>query len=697
MGSTRSGDYSINMNANLDMSQAQKTYREFNSTISKREIVIPLDAKLDKILPKLDKQLNNMIGRKVGDEFDRINTKVQNFKREVQSLDSEGNLKTTFENVTKVVETFKNKIGEVQERVSFWDKDNKYLTSSLQTVQNGLESINTTVKTSVGNMGKFDAKITQITEDLTDTSGKTNTVITTTTEWVDAQGRLNQEITKTDKNGNKLTATINKISDDSKKAAKLTDELAVSLGKVQQQAPKNDKTSTITYVDKDGVKTVTQLINGIKTLTTTTREYTSTQGALVKETKELNLVTGDTKVHTEVIKNKQDEIQKSKELQTQLAKEREERVRAQEAINKALVSNTTSSRYGMVTEWGDTSGKQYSALITSIREVDAAGKTTIKTIQEFTNAEGQLVQQTRVTDENLVKLAADTKTVSDGAQKSSSQVKNFGKAAEEAATQTRTLGQALSAAFVQLANYYVASLPIRAFRWAITETVTAVKDFDAAITEMGKVSNYSGTQLKKYTEDLGKLGKEVARTRTEMTEAATGWLKAGYSEEDAAKLAKYSSLLQNTADEQLSAAEATSILVSQLKAYHMEADEAIKVTDIINAVSAEQAVSSYDLSQGLTVASASMATFGNSIEETTALLTAGTTIFQGRASQVARGLNMIATRVAKNEDALAEYDVAIKDSNGELRSTYEILSDLSPKWEQMSRAEQVALGNTLAG
>ena len=58
---------------------------------------------------------------------------------------------------------------------------------------------------------------------------------------------------------------------------------------------------------------------------------------------------------------------------------------------------------------------------------------------------------------------------------------------------------------------------------------------------------------------------------------------------------------------------------------------------------------------------------------------------------------MIATRVAKNEDELAKYDVAVKDSNGELRSTYDILSDLSPKWEQMSKAEQVALGNTLAG
>lgn len=182
-----------------------------------------------------------------------------------------------------------------------------------------------------------------------------------------------------------------------------------------------------------------------------------------------------------------------------------------------------------------------------------------------------------------------------------------------------------------------------------------------------------------------------------MVEATTGWIKAGYSDEDAAQLARFSALLQNTADEQLSGAEATSILVSQLKAYNLEVEDAIKVTDIINKVSAEHAVSSGDISKGLTIASASMATFGNSIEQTTALLTAGTTIFQNKSQQVARGLQMIATRVTKSSEDLGKYGVAVKDANGELRSTYDILVDLKPKWDEMSSTEKVALGNTLAG
>ena len=270
---------------------------------------------------------------------------------------------------------------------------------------------------------------------------------------------------------------------------------------------------------------------------------------------------------------------------------------------------------------------------------DTAGKTqtVIETTREWTDASGRLNKEITTTNAQGEQLAPTITKISSATDQASNANQKLGSSASQANKQMKGLGWTLADAFKRLSNFYLASLPLRAVQTAITDTVQAVKDFDAAITEMGKVTDYSGEQLRKYTEDLAELGAEVARTQTEMTEAATGWLKAGYSEEDAALLSKYSALLQNTADEEMSAADATSVLVSQLKAYHMEAEDAIKVTDIINKVSANQAVSSYDISQGLTVASAAMSTFGNSIEKTTALLTAGTTVFQGRSSQVARG------------------------------------------------------------
>lgn len=344
------------------------------------------------------------------------------------------------------------------------------------------------------------------------------------------------------------------------------------------------------------------------------------------------------------------------------------------------------------------------AVVTEIKKFDQFGNSATTKIKEYTDAQGYAVKETQQFNavgeqvgETVKQMTRDLTKEESEVKKDTEAKKENSKATKEMSNSNKNLGQSFADIVAKVSKFYLATLPIQTMQRTISEAVETVKEFDKAITEMGKVSDYSGEKLKQYTRDLAEMGAETGRTLTEITDSTTGWLKAGYNEEDASRLAKYSALLQNTADEQLSGAEATEILVSQLKAYNMSADEAIKVTDILNAVSAQQAVSSGDIAKGLTQASASLATFGNDIYETTALLTAGTTIFQGKSSQVARGLNMIATRVAKAEGDLANYGVAIKDSNGNLRSTYDILMDLAPVWNQMSKAEQVALGNTLAG
>lgn len=347
----------------------------------------------------------------------------------------------------------------------------------------------------------------------------------------------------------------------------------------------------------------------------------------------------------------------------------------------------------------DTDGNEKN-IITRTREwVDANNKlhTSVETVEKLGNKEKQLAPITETISTNVAKLNQNLNKFNSQTNNATKNLEKLGNQGQEASKKIKPMGQSFSDIVTKVSKFYLATLPMQAFTRAVSEAKDVVLDFDKAITEMGKVSNYSGEQLKAYTRDLADMGAEVGRTMTEMTEATTGWIKAGYNEEDASRLAQYSALLQNTADEQLESSEATAILVSQLKAYHMEVEDTIKITDILNNVSAKEAVSSGDLAKGLTQASASLATYGNTIEKTTALLTAGTTIFQGKSQQVARGLNQIANRVAKNEKALKAYGVEIYDENNQLRSTYDILVDLSPQWEKMSKAEQVSLGTTLAG
>lgn len=97
------------------------------------------------------------------------------------------------------------------------------------------------------------------------------------------------------------------------------------------------------------------------------------------------------------------------------------------------------------------------------------------------------------------------------------------------------------------------------------------------------------------------------------------------------------------------------------------------------------------------VASAGLATYNNSFEEILGLVTAGSEVMVGRSAQVARGLSTIASNTAKAGDELAKYGITVYDSEGNFRSTYEILKDLSKIWGTMSDVERQALGETLSG
>lgn len=182
-----------------------------------------------------------------------------------------------------------------------------------------------------------------------------------------------------------------------------------------------------------------------------------------------------------------------------------------------------------------------------------------------------------------------------------------------------------------------------------------------------------------------------------MVEAATTFRKSGFNDQDAATLAKVAAQYQNVADTAVSAEDAASSIVSQIRAFGEDADFATHVIDAYNEVANNFSVGTGDLSKAMEIASAGMATYGNEFEQIIGLVTAGTEIMTGRSAQVARGLSTIASRIVKNQDALKAYGVQVEDTNGNLKSTYNVLAELKPTWDSMSEAERVALGDAIAG
>lgn len=197
---------------------------------------------------------------------------------------------------------------------------------------------------------------------------------------------------------------------------------------------------------------------------------------------------------------------------------------------------------------------------------------------------------------------------------------------EKQTKQLHGMAKALSAvgsAAKQMMAYTAAGFISAAAIGTIGKAVENISNLDKALTEFKKVSNISDTGLESFIAQAGELGQVVARTSTEMIEAATEFRKSNFGDVESLQLAQTAALFQNVADSEVSAGDASSFLISQMKAFNISAQDAIHIVDAVNEVSNNYAVSSTDLSMALTKTASAMAVQGNSFEQTLGLYTGG--------------------------------------------------------------------------
>lgn len=122
-----------------------------------------------------------------------------------------------------------------------------------------------------------------------------------------------------------------------------------------------------------------------------------------------------------------------------------------------------------------------------------------------------------------------------------------------------------------------------------------------------------------------------------------------------------------------------------------------------------------EIAEGMNNASSALATAGNTFEQSVALLTAANTTVQN-ISKASTGLRTITSRLrnttvdleelgeemteSKYEElvsTLTKAGVALRDMNGEYRSTYDIMKDLAAVWDNLTSMQQSALMTAIAG
>lgn len=312
-----------------------------------------------------------------------------------------------------------------------------------------------------------------------------------------------------------------------------------------------------------------------------------------------------------------------------------------------------------------------------------------------------------------LQLKVDSQKVS----KADKQLKSFNDTAKEGQKQADKWNYSWSKAFQSFTTYMSITTVFYQVIHTIKDMISEVTDLDGALVELKKVTDLEGESLQRFTKEAYAAGANVAKTGTEMVEAATSFAKAGYNEDQILQLGEVAAMYTNIADEAISSADAADFIIAQLKAFNLESDDLNKtlensyhIIDAVNEVSNNFAVSSSDIATNLGKASSVMANAGNSMEQMIGLMTAGTEVTRN-ASKVANGLKTITLRLQgmddegeKNLELMSQMEglfnklgKTVYNTDGTLKNTYDLLGELADVYPTLTAAEKAYVTETIAG
>lgn len=256
------------------------------------------------------------------------------------------------------------------------------------------------------------------------------------------------------------------------------------------------------------------------------------------------------------------------------------------------------------------------------------------------------------------------------------------------------------------------------------EGVSIVRQLDTAFTEMRKVSNESVQSLKKYQDTTFDTADAVGTTAKQIQNSTADWMRLGESMDTAAKSAKDANILLNVSEFE-GIDEATESLVSMSQAYK-DLDK-MDIIDVLNNIGNNYSISTDGLATALKDSASALVTANNDLNEAVSLTTAGNAITQDP-SKVGAGLRTISLRLVGTEEAKEELSdlgeetdgmittvsklrntiqsatsaatkdgkgFDIFDSNGNYKSTYEIMQGLADLYDEIVKKDKELGTNNL--
>lgn len=281
----------------------------------------------------------------------------------------------------------------------------------------------------------------------------------------------------------------------------------------------------------------------------------------------------------------------------------------------------------------------------------------------------------------------------------------FGARCEEAGVHVNTLADDIIGKLVDRLKYLASFFLTTAIYSGARKIYQSVLDIDTAMTELRKVTDATEAEYIQFMDGAIERANRLGSSVKEVVNSSADYARLGYTIDEASELADSAIIYKNVGDGLSGIDQATEHLISTMKAFGIEAGDAMRIVDVFNEVANNFPTSAADIGEGLQRSAASLSAAGNSLEESVAIFTASQSIAQD-ADTVGTSLKTMSMRIrstksdmeAAGEDtegmaesvsklrneikSLTNVDIMLDDET--YKSTYQILDELAQVWDKLN-------------
>ncbi|OTF89825.1 hypothetical protein A8C40_01140 [Ligilactobacillus salivarius] len=233
--------------------------------------------------------------------------------------------------------------------------------------------------------------------------------------------------------------------------------------------------------------------------------------------------------------------------------------------------------------------------------------------------------------------------------------------------------------------------------YAVASAVQGISEVDAAITRVTKVANAPQKEIEAFSKSIYKNASAVGKTAPEYADAVEQWITTGKSLKQSIGLAKDSVMGSFVGNVDVN--DMVKYMAVPLNSFRKEGLKSKDVINSMNQVSNKNAIEMEDLGQAYSKASSVVASTGTTFSQLTGMITGAQTATRAGGDVVGRSIKAISLNFSKMSSGVTATDkkrseffhglgVDLKTSDGKMKSTYQIMNDLSKVWGKLSKQQK---------